>query len=190
MTVWAIGNGGRGTARRRASLLKSKIHKKSQAHLTLLTTGDSHCPLPGHLLHPYMLYANRPIHMPHMNKAYSQPCHLRYRPLGDKDLAINEEETHTSYWQIQSFTVYKNGQASIQKVHHLCPRLKKFTPRKKTRKNPRRKGCKIQEIVAECELKVVKKYQKKLRNSLKQHKFSDLGLHFLLWRQSHTWVLQ
>lgn len=68
---------------------------------------------------------------------------------------------------------------------------KKITPGEMPgkKKNPKTKRCKIQKIaVMECEVKSSKRYQKKLRDSLKQHKFSDLGLYFfLLGLQSYTY---
>lgn len=47
--------------------------------------------------------------------------------LFDKDLPTNKKETHTSYLQIYSFAMYKNGQASMQKLTTNVLYMKKFT---------------------------------------------------------------
>lgn len=128
-----------------------------------------------------------------LNRTNSHLCLLRSGPLREKDLPANKEETHPSYLRNQSFTMYKNSQASQQAHHQSLVHEKVYS--RETRGwgggNPRRKQCKIQGIaVVERELKVVKTYEKKLRDSLKQHRFSDLWLYFLLGLQSHTLVLQ
>lgn len=63
-----------------------------------------------------------------LRRTYSQPCLLRYEPLEDKDLPTTQEETHTSYLLIQSFTMYKNGQVRIRKFTTSVFYTKRFTP--------------------------------------------------------------
>ena len=126
----SLGNVGQWEAggKRKGSFTQSKIYTKSQAPLTWPTAGDFHHLCLSPAPHLCTLYGKQPIHSSaNLNRAYRQPCQLRFGPLGDKDLSTNKEETHTSYLQIQSFTRYKNGQVSIRKAHPHVLCTKTFT---------------------------------------------------------------
>lgn len=156
MAARVTGNGDSGW---QEDLLRSKIHRKCQACLVLLTAPASHHPLPQCRLPTSApcMETNWSTGLTYLNRAYNQPWHLRYGPHADKDLSTNKDETHSSYCLSLRTRMAKH----VSRKFTTCVLYVKVNSRrvslasgKKTKRKPRRKWCKIQETaVVELNLK-------------------------------------